>query len=170
MATKVGCWVDSSAYEFLGLSPEESAYVDLKLRLSDALRRYRVVRPMSQVALAKLIKSSQSRVAKMENGDPSVTIDLLLRALIRLGVKREEIASVLTFDEPKPAWITGTSGYAQTDTILHIDAKTPTWYVPGSATGKYRGQPTKAEIEIIGVTSHMHAPLPVPTNLKGGTA
>jgi transcriptional regulator with XRE-family HTH domain len=40
---------------------------------------------LTQVALAKKIKSSQSRVAKMEAGDPSVSIDLLVRSLIALG-------------------------------------------------------------------------------------
>jgi len=104
MTAEVRRWVDGSAYDFLGLSLEESAYVDLKLRLSKALRRYRMRRPLSQSALAKLIKSSQSRVAKMENGDPSVSIDLLLRALILLGVTRSELARVLVFEEPKSLW------------------------------------------------------------------
>jgi transcriptional regulator with XRE-family HTH domain len=94
-------WVTGSAYEFLKLTPEESAYVDLKLRLSKALKDYRKKRPLSQIELAKKLKSSQSRVAKMERGDPSVTIDLLLRGLILLGVSRSEIARVLVFEEPK---------------------------------------------------------------------
>jgi transcriptional regulator with XRE-family HTH domain len=95
-------WVTGSAYDFLELTAEESAYVDLKLRLSKALREYRKRRPLSQSELAKKLKSSQSRVAKMERGDPSVTIDLLLRGLILLGVSRSEIAKVLVFEEPKP--------------------------------------------------------------------
>lgn len=94
-------WVTGSAYDFLKLTSEESAYVDLKLRLSKALREYRKKRPLSQNELAKKLKSSQSRVAKMERGDPSVTIDLLLRGLILLGVSRSEIAKVLVFEEPK---------------------------------------------------------------------
>jgi len=94
-------WVTGSAYEFLKLTPEESAYVDLKLRLSKALRDYRKRHPLSQSGLAKQLKSSQSRVAKMERGDPSVTIDLLLRGLILLGVSRSEIAKVLVFEEPR---------------------------------------------------------------------
>lgn len=94
-------WVTGSAYDFLGLTPEESAYVDLKLRLSKMLREWRRRQPISQSALAKKLRSSQSRVAKMERGDPSVTIDLLLRGLILLGVNRSEIARVLVFEEPK---------------------------------------------------------------------
>lgn len=95
-------WATGSAYDFLELTPEESAYVDLKLRLSKALRFWRMRKPLSQAALAKKMKSSQSRVAKMERGDPSVTIDLLLRGLILLGVTRTEIARVLVFQEPVP--------------------------------------------------------------------
>lgn len=95
-------WAIGSAYDFLGLTPEESAYVDLKLRLSKALRTWRMRQPLSQSALAKTLKTSQSRVAKMERGDPSVTIDLLLRGLILLGVTRNEIAKILVFEEPKP--------------------------------------------------------------------
>jgi transcriptional regulator with XRE-family HTH domain len=94
-------WVSGSAYDFLELTSEEAAYVDLKLRLSRALKTYRMGKPLSQLALARLLKSSQSRVAKMERGDPSVTIDLLLRGLILLGATRAEIAKVLVFDEPK---------------------------------------------------------------------
>lgn len=127
MAAETRGWVSGSVYEFLGLSPEESAYVDLKLRLSNALRRYRTLRPLSQKALAKLIKSSQSRVAKMENGDPSVTIDLLLRALIRLGVTREQIARLLVFDEPKPTF-TGIATEATTRPSL----PTPVWGLPNN--------------------------------------
>lgn len=94
-------WITGSAYDFLGLTPEESAYVDLKLRLSSALKTWRRRETLSQGALAKKLRSSQSRIAKMERGDPSVTIDLLLRGLIQLGVTRSEIARVLVFEEPK---------------------------------------------------------------------
>lgn len=94
-------WISGSAYDFLELSPEETAYVELKLKLAKALKKYRMAKPLSQIALAKRLKTSQSRVAKMESGDPSVTIDLLLRSLILLGVRKDEIARVLVFDEAK---------------------------------------------------------------------
>ena len=97
---EVSEWVTGSAYDFLGLSSEESAYVDLKLRLSKALKIFRMSKPLSQLELARRLGSSQSRIAKMERGDPSVTIDLLLRGLILLGVTRSEIAKVLVFEEP----------------------------------------------------------------------
>lgn len=81
-----------SAAEFLELTPEEAAFVETKLALSQRLRERRAAQSVSQVELAKRLKSSQSRVAKMEAADPSVSIDLLLRALFALGAKPEDVA------------------------------------------------------------------------------
>ena len=61
-------WRFGTAQEFLGLSDEETAYVELRLRLADSLRLRRQKRKLSQTELAKLLRSSQSRVAKMEGG------------------------------------------------------------------------------------------------------
>lgn len=78
-------WRVGSVSDFLGLSPEENAYVELKVRLSKELRQRRQKLGISQVEVAKKLQSSQSRVAKMEAGDPSVSIDLLVRSLLALG-------------------------------------------------------------------------------------
>ena len=75
-------WSGGSATDFLKLSPEEAAFVELKLRLIESLRKQRHSKKLSQSALAKKIKSSQSRVAKMEAGGISVSLDLLIRALL----------------------------------------------------------------------------------------
>lgn len=88
-------WKVGSVEEFLDLSPEETRYIDMKLRLSESLRRRRRRRRLSQVQLASLIKSSQSRVAKMEGGDPSVSIDLLVRSLLALGASDRELARLI---------------------------------------------------------------------------
>jgi DNA-binding XRE family transcriptional regulator len=88
-------WRVGSAADFLGLSPEESVYVELKLRLSDALRERRKRAGLSQEAFADRVGSSQSRVAKMENNDKSVSLDLLIRSLIDLGVSRRELAKIV---------------------------------------------------------------------------
>ena len=88
-------WKVGSADEFLNLSPEEAAYVDLKLSLGNSLRTRRLKKKMSQVELAKLVASSQSRIAKMEAGDPSVSIDLLVKSLLALGVSRKELAKAV---------------------------------------------------------------------------
>jgi len=89
-------WKVGTVEEFLELSAEESAYIEMKLRLSECLRKRRVRRRLSQVELARLIKSSQSRVAKMEGGDPSVSIDLLIRSLLALGASNRELAKVIS--------------------------------------------------------------------------
>ncbi|RKZ33694.1 MAG: transcriptional regulator [Gammaproteobacteria bacterium] len=88
-------WKVGSAGEFLDLSPEESTYIDMKLELADNLRKRRVRRKLTQVQLAKLMKSSQSRVAKMEAGDPTVSIDLLVRSLLALGASKQDLAKII---------------------------------------------------------------------------
>lgn len=89
-------WRVGSATELLGLSPEEEEYIELKLRLSDGFCRRRAQSQLTQAQTAKLLRSSQSRVAKMEAGDPSVSLDLLIRALLALGASRAELARLIT--------------------------------------------------------------------------
>lgn len=89
-------WKIGSADEFLDLSPEEAAYVELKLSLSRSLRQRRSKENLSQVEFAKLVKTSQSRVAKMEAGDPSVSIDLLVKSLLALGASPKDLAKAIS--------------------------------------------------------------------------
>ena len=96
-------WKVGSVDEFLGLSPEESAYIELKLRLSDNLRKRRTRKKLSQKQLAALIKSSQSRVAKMEGGDPTVSIDLLVKTLLALGTSDRDLANVIAARAHSPS-------------------------------------------------------------------
>jgi len=84
-------WRIGSAEEFLELSTEEAEYIEMKLTLSAKLKQRRQRKRMSQADLAKLVHSSQSRVAKMEAGDPSVSIDLLVKSLLALGVSKKEL-------------------------------------------------------------------------------
>ena len=84
-----------SVEEFLDLSAEESEYIELKLALSDALAKRRKKSNLTQAQLAKLLKSSQSRVAKMEKGDPTVSVDLLVKSLLAMGADKESIAKAI---------------------------------------------------------------------------
>ena len=84
-----------SAADFLGLTAEEAALVEMRLALSRALRERRAEAGLTQAALARRIGSSQSRVAKMEAGDPSVSLDLLIRALLAVGASRREVGQAL---------------------------------------------------------------------------
>jgi predicted XRE-type DNA-binding protein len=89
-------WRVGLAGEFLGMTPQEAAYVDLRLKLSDAVREYRKKRHLTQVQLAELLQSSQSRVAKVEAADESVSLDLLVRSLLALGATHQDLANVIT--------------------------------------------------------------------------
>ena len=89
-------WKVASVEEFLDLTPEEVAYIEVKLRLSENLRMRRTRQKLSQTAVAKRINSSQSRVAKMEAGDPSVSIDLLIRTLFALGASDKDVALAMS--------------------------------------------------------------------------
>ena len=89
-------WKVGSANEFLELTAEESAYIEMKLALSSSLKKQRLKRKMSQVELAKAVKSSQSRIAKMEAGDPSVSIDLLMKSLLALGASPKQLAKTIS--------------------------------------------------------------------------
>lgn len=88
-------WKVGSASEFLGLTAEEAQFIELKLVLSRWLRERREVQKLTQVELAQRLKSSQSRIAKMEAGDPSVSLDLLIRSLFALGATKRDLARVI---------------------------------------------------------------------------
>ena len=79
-------WRVGSAAEFLGLTPAEEAYVEMKLALAQELAEVRRTRRRTQERLAAMLKTSQPRVALMEKGNPSVSLDLLVRALLALGI------------------------------------------------------------------------------------
>ena len=89
-------WRVGSAAEFLELSAEEAALVKTRLAVSGALKQRRVRQGVTQAALARKLRSSQSRVAKMEAGDPTISLDLLLRAFFATGATKRDLARVLT--------------------------------------------------------------------------
>jgi DNA-binding XRE family transcriptional regulator len=85
-------WVVGDAGGFLQLSEEESRFLELKLALAGGVRELRERRGLTQAALADRLGSSQSRVAKMEAGDRSVSLDLMMRSLVTIGATATEIA------------------------------------------------------------------------------
>jgi DNA-binding XRE family transcriptional regulator len=88
-------WCLNSAEEFLGLTREDVALVEMKLALADAVKAQREKSNLSQVKLAARMKSSQARVAKIEAGDPSVSLDLLVWAVLSAGATKKEVARAL---------------------------------------------------------------------------
>lgn len=96
-------WKVGSTKDFLGLSSQEEAYIEIKLRLAETLRNQRMRRRMTQSDLAKAIKSSQSRVAKMEAGESSVSLDLLVKTLLALGASNNSLLRMISVRKSAPA-------------------------------------------------------------------
>jgi predicted transcriptional regulator len=88
-------WTVGSVQDFLNLSDADAALVELRLALSRNLKDWRTKRGWSQVRLAKQLKSSQSRIAKMEAGDASVSVDLLFRSLVIVGATPRDLAKTI---------------------------------------------------------------------------
>lgn len=92
---KAAGWRLGNAADFLDMTQEEKTFVEFKLHLAAALEELRHAKGLTQQALAARLKSSQSRVAFMEKGDPSVSIDLIVRGLFALGMTRKELAKAV---------------------------------------------------------------------------
>jgi DNA-binding XRE family transcriptional regulator len=91
-----------SAADFLELTPEEETYIEIRLDISSLVKTQRAKRDWTQEQLARAIGSSQSRIAKLENGDPGISLDLMIKALLRLGTSKKQIGKLLE-GELKPA-------------------------------------------------------------------
>jgi len=89
-------WKVGTAKELLRLSDEEAAYIELRLKLAQGLKARRSAKGFTQNDLAKAVHSSQSRVAKMEAGDPTVSLDLLVKSLLALGASSRELAQIIS--------------------------------------------------------------------------
>jgi predicted XRE-type DNA-binding protein len=87
-------WKVGNVADFLGLAPEEETLIEIKLALSRSLRQRRQ-KQMTQAQLAEKLQSSQPRVAKAEGGDPSVSIELLVRAMLATGATPKEIGKAI---------------------------------------------------------------------------
>jgi hypothetical protein len=96
-------WAETDVQELFGLTAAEAKYVELMIALSNAVRARRLAAGLTQQRLAELLESSQSRVAKMEAADPSVSLDLLIRALLAMGATPRELGAVLAAEAPAPA-------------------------------------------------------------------
>lgn len=88
-------WRTGDAADFLELSAEETAFLELKLALADFLREIRLQHGWTQAQVARQLGSSQSRIAKMEAADASVSVDLLVKSLLTLGASRKEVGKVI---------------------------------------------------------------------------
>ena len=96
-------WKVGSAKDFLGLNDQETAFIEMRLRLASSLRDLRRRRRLTQIDLARILRSSQSRIAKMETGDPSVSLDLLVRSLLALGTSARQLSRIISTRSPASA-------------------------------------------------------------------
>lgn len=96
-------WKIGNTEGFLNLTSEEKAYTELKLALSQSVRKRRVRKHLTQAELARRLESSQSRVAKIEAGDSSVSLDLLVRSAMAMGATRKDIAQAIVRPQRKQA-------------------------------------------------------------------
>lgn len=88
-------WKVTTPKDLLGMTDDEERTVELKLLLSRALREKRREANLTQERFASLLRSSQSRLAKMEAGDPTVSFDLLIRSLFKAGVDRKKLSKII---------------------------------------------------------------------------
>lgn len=100
---KAAGWKVGSADNFLQLSDEESKLVAIKWSLMNAVKKSRIKHNISQMDLAQRMKSSQSRIAKIEAGDSSISLDLIVRALIATGASSKDIKAAFSAKETKAA-------------------------------------------------------------------
>jgi predicted XRE-type DNA-binding protein len=98
-------WKVGNAEDFLNLTAAEAALIEMKLALSNGLRDLRIQRRLTQTEVAEAIGSSQSRVAKMEAADPSVSMDLLVRTLLRLGATPKAVAGLVSGNSRQKAGV-----------------------------------------------------------------
>lgn len=82
--------------KFLNLSDEEMAVIDLKISLVKKLKDVRKAAGVTQKQLAKLMKSSQSRVAMLESGSSDASLELICKALFVLGVSSKELGKTIS--------------------------------------------------------------------------
>ena len=87
-------WVEGSVQDFLGLSAADMEFIETKLAASRLLKATRLKQKLTQEAAAARLHTSQSRLAKMEAGDASVSLDLLFKSHFSLGVSRKRLAEV----------------------------------------------------------------------------
>jgi len=87
-------WKSGTVQEFLDLTDAESALIEVRVALFEAFQKIRKEKKLTQKQAAKLLKTSQSRISKMETGDPSVTLDLMIRSLVTLGAKKKDFIRI----------------------------------------------------------------------------
>ena len=98
-ALEAAGWVFGNAEDFLELSAEERCLVELRLKFARGIRTLRKLKKLTQVELAKRMKTSQPRVVRIEAGSPDVSLEQMIGGYIALGGS----VNVTLHDEPVSA-------------------------------------------------------------------
>ena len=95
MAPSESGWAEGSVQSFLQLSDADMEFIETRLAASRLLKATRQAKSLTQKVAASKLHTSQSRLAKMEAGDPSVSLDLMFRSLFSLGVSRKDLLTAM---------------------------------------------------------------------------
>ncbi|MBO4435298.1 MAG: helix-turn-helix transcriptional regulator [Fibrobacter sp.] len=88
-------WKFGDVDEYLGLTPAEMVIVEMKAELAKALIKKRKKSGMSQTEASAKAQTSQSRYAKAEHSDSSVSLELMIKLFFSLGADKKELFKVL---------------------------------------------------------------------------
>ena len=88
-------WKVGTTSEFLKTSPEEAAYLEIRIAFAELIKSLRKKNHLRQADLAKRLHTSQSRVAKIESADPTVSLDLMAKSAFSMGATTKEIANAI---------------------------------------------------------------------------
>lgn len=86
-------WSEGTVAEFLQLTPEEEAIVEMRVRISRAVREKRDKLGISQRELAKRMGTKQPHVSEIENG--VATLETMIRAYLALGGNAKQVGGMI---------------------------------------------------------------------------
>jgi DNA-directed RNA polymerase sigma subunit (sigma70/sigma32) len=93
-----GGWKSGSAAEFLGLSPEEEAIVEMRLALHKLLKE--CMRHMTQKELAARMGLTAGRITQIMNGYET-SMEQTVRAILATGASLRDVARAIQRAESK---------------------------------------------------------------------
>lgn len=84
-ALEAAGWKVGDAADFLEMTDDERQLLDARVEMALAIRKRRALMKLSQKDLARRLKTSQPRVAKIEQAAPDVSFDQIFRAYAAVG-------------------------------------------------------------------------------------
>ena len=88
-------WKTVTIAEFLDLTPEDMAFIQVRRTFARAVRNRREVSGLSRTALAETLGLSETQIALMEGNASSISMDVMLRAFLAMGATQNDLAEAL---------------------------------------------------------------------------